>query len=512
MGSDKLTQRHQPSMAATLAQIMRGGGGPVPARPVVDLLVDGGVAEHRIGGVSPAELDDKLAKMRAWVTWASDRSEGNAVLVDTTLVATVTALTLGEQPDRSLTAPTLLDLATFARAVVFYDRVFVLPGARAAAEAINAALGEPVVIPLTIPYELDDGNALYGFGAVLGNLFESARMELSAVRSALPGAALADDLRALAQGWGVLLGRRVSAGEVLLDEMSEWHNWDSNGPGLLARIVAAEGSGGGGHHDTVELFARYPALARRLYGSEDLTELLSECNHRAYFQLRLSYLLRLPYLGSASRLPFRGHLYRHAAFAHHRLLLHAEAERLADRSRYHVPERLDLPMPVLASIALRQASTPAGILTELAHLRHRSAALRRHRAEYERALHDGDNSVLERLRGAVANDAAGLVRTLAAPVALTAAGTLAAAASPTTGLTLALIGVLGGIGNLAADHREALLRRLLHPAAWFLTSTAQTARGIGSNRRDIVRLWQLGDADADWLGGRLAEFDGIGPA
>ena len=177
-----------------------------------------------------------------------------------------------------------------------------------------------------------------------------------------------------------------------------------------------------------------------------------------------------------------------------------------------MPERLDLPMPVLASIALRQASTPADILSEIAQLRARSTALRRHRAEYERALRDGDNKLLGRLRKAVAGAAAGPVRTLAGPVTLAAAGTLAAAASPTTGLTLALIGVLTGIGNLTTEHREAMVSRLRRPASWFLTSTADTARGIVSDRGDIVRLWRLDDDEADWLGTRLAALDHIGPA
>ena len=434
-------------------------------------------------------------------------------MVDTTLLASIEASTVGPDPDRAFTSLTLLDLAAFAHAVVLYDHVVVLPGAKRAAEILNEKLGVSVFVPLPVPFEADEHGGLLGVGAVLGNLFETVLYELGEVRDADADSAMRADLESIMKSWSILLGRNLYRENVLLSSLDEGANWDSNGPGLLSRLVAIEGDRDG-TNAVFERITRFPRSLGRFFKDPDrrLAGFISESNHRSYFNLRFSYLLGIPYVSSATRLPFRSQLYRNASFAHHQLLLQREIDRYADRRAYHVPDRPAMSLPAFAAIALHRASSLSDVLSQIAELRNDAAALRRRRAALEEALRLEDNKTVQRLRRAIDGDAIALRRELAGPVLTAVSASLAAAASPTTRLTVSLVGITSMIGAMSPERREAIVRRLLRPSEWFLTSTSDTARSIADMREQVRRLWSLTDTDTDWIVARMHALSKLPPA
>ncbi|MEU8080741.1 hypothetical protein AB0B31_35445 [Catellatospora citrea] len=485
-----------------------------PDQPeVLDLLVEGAITSHRIGGNGSGHLVAKLAAMRNWVGQVALRSPANRALIDTTLAASVHATTIGDNAGRYLTALTLMDLASFAHAAVLYDHVLVLPGAAKVAAEMNKALGGPVLVPLPVEVETDEHGGLLGVGALLGNLFESGLAELEMIRAGRRVTAERADLNAIADGWSVLLDRRLSGRDVLADRLDEWSNWDSDGPWLVNQLVAIEGGPRGhGHAGQFELAVRHRALYDHLHPDRGLTRLISESNHRSYFNLRLSHLLSVPYIGSAGRLPFRLQLYRHAAFAHQRLLLHREIDRYRTSNLYDAPERTNVRLPAFLAIAVERAASPRDVLVRIGELRNTAAPLRRRRVEYEHALQELDVKTVKRIRTAIASDQTSLLGSLTGPVAAGIAAATAAAASPTTGLTVGLIGVLTSLGSLPAERREAIARRLLRPAEWTLTSTADQARAVKAAGDDIARIWGLSDDARAWLGRRVHNLSKLPPA
>jgi hypothetical protein len=424
------------------------------------------------------------------------------------MLASIAGTTTGSEPDRMLNSLTLLDMAAFAYAVILYDHVVVLPGASLEAEVLNRALGEPVITPLQVPLETDLHNGLLGIGAILGCLFESVLSELAEVREAGAGSAVAADLDAITDSWSILLERELWREDVLASWSNEWSDWNSDGPGLLSRLLAIQSV------PTREGYTGELEMAARLHDDDDDDELaffVSESNHRGYFNLRLSYMLGVPYIGSITRVPFRHQLYRNAAFAHHQLLLHREIDRYADRSVYQ-PDKQMMTVPAFLAVALNRASAPSDVLTQIAELRDAATGLRGRRAEWEQALQQRDTKHVRRLRSAIAADAVALRREVVGPVATAVSASLAAAASPTTGLTIALVGILSCIGSMPEERREAIARRLLRPSEWFLTSTCDTARSIGSAREDVARLWSLNDETINWIVERMHSLSRLPPA
>jgi hypothetical protein len=468
----------------------------------------------QVGGSGRADLASMLHTIRDWTSKLFHRGGHSACLVDTTLLASVGASTVGTDPTRVFTSLTLLDLAAFANAVILYDRVMVLPGAANAARVLNGKLGEDVFTTLPVSSENDEKGRLIGVGAALGDLFDTVLYELSEIREAGTHSAVRADLEAMLKSWSILLDRPLRREMVLLSEIDERANWDSDGPGLVSQLAAMESETRGGRNSFLETVSRYPQALAGLFGDPDrtLAGFISESNHRSYFNLRLSYLLGIPYVSSTTRIPFRSQLYRNASFAHSQLLLQREIDRYANSRAYYVPNRPTLSLPAFAAIALHRASSLSDVLTQIGEIRSDASALRRRRAEWEEALRLEDARTTQRLRAAIDDDAVALRRDLTGPVVAAVSASLAAAASPTTGLTVSLIGITAMIGSMPADRREAIVQRLLRPSEWFLTSTSDTARGITDMREKVTRLWNLNDSTTEWLTARMEALSRLPPA
>jgi hypothetical protein len=68
------------------------------------------------------------------------------------------------------------------------------------------------------------------------------------------------------------------------------------------------------------------------------------------------------------------------------------------------------------------------------------------------------------------------------------------------------------IGAMSPERREAIVRRLMRPSEWFLTSTSDTARSIADIREQVRRLWSLTDTDTDWIIARMHALSKLSPA
>jgi hypothetical protein len=169
-------------------------------------------------------------------------------------------------------------------------------------------------------------------------------------------------------------------------------------------------------------------------------------------------------------------------------------------------------LPAFAAIALDRASSLSDVLSQIAELRSDAAALRRRRAALEEALRLKDNKTAQRLRRAIDGDVIALGRELTGPALTAVSASLAAAASPTTSLTVSLVGIASMIGAMSPERREAIVRRLMRPSEWFLTSTSDTARSIADIREQVRRLWSLTDTDTDWIIARMHALSKLSPA
>jgi hypothetical protein len=428
----------------------------------------------------------------------------------------VRVLTLGgEIRDDLVTAPVLLDFCAFAAAVVLSERIVHLPYVEDSA-ALNTALGEPVLTPLpVVPFDraeagpYDDG--LHGVAATLGNVLSDAIRETGALSRARPGELLYADQRATADRWGAVLGRRIQP-EALWYHRESSH-WNSDGPGLLARLLAHQQNA-----DDLEGWAQAPQWMESLAESdptdEGLAGFIGECNTRSFFNLRVASMLGVPYVGNATRLPIRHHQYRRAARIHRELLLSVELDASVQRHRaaYLAPERPNVHLPVFGALALRRAGARGDLLDALATLRADAARLRARRAEYDEVLRGPDATKADKLRQAMADDSGRLTSGLAAPAAAGLAAVLAATSGPTTLTAIAGIGALTALGAMSEETRRVVLRRLFRPTHWWLTDTAGTARSIASSAADLQRLFDLGDEAVDTCRRRLEQLAAVGLA
>jgi hypothetical protein len=465
----------------------------------------------------------RVGTIRDWLAWLAIDEQPNVAFADTTLLHTVRALTLGEAT-REVTATSLLDLCTFAEAVVLCDRIVHLPYVGDSFD-LNEALREPVFAALPVvdfdaaskgggvtdsaDVSIVYGDELHGMGAVLGDLLGDAIYEVRKIVRSSQGDPYHGDLLAMARQWGAVLGRSIDRAD--LSYLWEGSRWDSDGPKLLVKLLRFQDGA-----EDLEDWARFPAWMEHQTQDdpeEGLAAFISECNTRSFFNLRVAAILDVPYVGNATRLPIRGHQYRTAVFMHHQLLLADEIDAEVNRHRasYAVSSRQNLSLPVFGALALHDARTPAELLDSIAALRGKAAPLRARRVEYDHALRTGtDPATIGRVRQALADDAAHLASGLKGPVASGIAAALAAAAGPTTAWSILGISALSTAGAMDPETRRGLVRRLLRPSQWWLTDTASRAKAIASSATDVQRVFGLDGRGLDGLRRRLDQLAAVG--
>jgi hypothetical protein len=192
-------------------------------------------------------------------------------------------------------------------------------------------------------------------------------------------------------------------------------------------------------------------------------------------------------------------------------LLQRELDRPFGEHAYDAPG-MAITLPVFAAVAVERAADSEDVLAQLAVLRKKGAALRARRADLEAALGSHDRADTARgIREAVRSEAGKLGLEVAGPPVAGVAAVLAAAAAPSTALTLSLIGILTTLGGLSGRAPD-IARRLFRPSLWFLSSTADYARGIISTREDIARVWRVDDQGMRRLTDRMDKLSQLPPA
>jgi hypothetical protein len=473
---------------------------------VVPLAAEFGITRRHH---SREPVEDELDALRRWVAGVNGDGRTSAVFMDTTTLFTVSAM-LGlaveaarphlnpdiAEPSFYVTANTLLDLDTFIRCAVLYDRIVCLPNQSVDIVSINRAIGAEVVSLLPLPIE--PGYATPGVVGGLTDLFESVSSDLNWLANARSGTAEGDDLEALKLAWERVLGRELSRQELFWPDRRA--DWASMGSQIVETLLASPVDASGQQSEVgLILWPRF----------------IDECNLRSLFNQRLAGMLALPYAPNNARLPYRVHLLKNAAVAHDRFLDVAEIQRaLRDQTMaYMRPYTLEL--PVFLTTVLARATSLRDVLAEVGRLRAMGEAYRAHRRELLDAVWRGDTRTMDSLRAAVQADTRAWRGALKASSALAVIGVLAATGYGLAALILTSLKLVKASEELEPAARAGLFRRVLRPEEWFLTQVGTSSRELVNTLPKLEQLWTLPTRQIEICRNRLlclAELDGAWPA
>lgn len=246
-----------------------------------------------------------------------------------------------------------------------------------------------------------------------------------------------------------------------------------------------------------------------------LRDLISECNHRSYFNHQVSRAFGVPYAPNAARLPLRRHQYLRAVAIQERLATVEYLEKIYREfaAAYTLPRDGNLQLPVFLAAALAEVSSRAEILEALAQLRAKARDFRSHRLELDQAIREGNVPVVRKVRNALESDAHTLRSLIGyAPVMSALSAVLAAATGEpfVSSFAAALAVVTAAASGLSADARANLARRLLQPEYWFLTDVATSAKAMTNALPKIRRLWGLTPQELEVLEPRFKRIADLG--
>lgn len=454
------------------------------------------IESHLPGNLTPNDIKE----FRGWLNAVPEEKKKNAVFMDTTTLATAFSLIDKDFRVILLTPVNLFDLSTFVTSTVIYDHICHFENTGFDAPGMNRAIGDSVFVPIPRPVASKTG--LEGAAAVMRDLWDETVAYIDDLKSSMyRGGLLHQELDALRKGWTLVAGRELKIGE-LFDE-KELERWDSNGPFLVKQLTQALGK-------MDESFAFIPSIGSLDYGWTEfplLSQVVSECNHRSYFNQRLSSILGLPYAPNTTRLPLRNFHYQRARMIQEGLatvkLLEHEYARLADT--YSAPQDGNLRLPVFLSAILAKVSRRGEFFEELGALRKKAESFRAHRKELDEQVAQGNLVALKKIRAAMEVDAQTLSGFLSyAPVMSALGATLAAAAhAPISYVGAALAIIVAGAKAVPDATRTRLIRRLLKPQLWFMTDMTESAAALSNAMPKLNQLWGIDERVQDAFAQRL---------
>jgi hypothetical protein len=481
--------------------------------PAVEAFVAADVPYTSKVATTAADLDE----VSRWLKVPSEAPGTNA-LIDTTTVVTLTSLLAGG--DR-LTPLTLWDLSRAVTALVCYDHLFHFTNPEVDDDTVNRALGENVFCSLALPEPgpEDDPHGVRG-------LFRTAwsetatlmnRLSQNAGRATVEGKSVDE----FAWQWSMILGRTLSAADVINHDGTSDYAWSTAGPALLRQLWYESRSSS---HQFDSVIARGETLKslgdaeRAEANSELLHSMITECNCRSYVNERLANHLKLPYVANTARLPFRSLYYPLPRAVTDALpsVLAADSTYAKRAAHADLLRGNPLVLPVFLALALNDAASPPDLWASIANLRAKAARFRERRAELDRALEVGNQKQLKKIRTAIDTEAADLTETLIA--AGSAAGKVAVtsvAAHPVahmsghappwlaTGLSAAIAGARKLIPKQTA---QRLIWRLCRPELRFLSDVTMDSRAVIDSLPNIRRLWGLDGAGAEEFARRIDGF------
>jgi hypothetical protein len=468
---------------------------------------------------SPVTDQDDLSDVTQWLQQPR-RYPGGGVLLDNTTIVTLTSLLA----DGAWLSPlTLWDLGRAVTALVTYDNIFHFANSEVNDDAVNTALGESVLRPLSLP----DIGPTYDPTGVRG-LFNQAwsctemlmqRLEASVGTSTVEGL----EIEALTHQWSLALGRPLTPTDVVNTEQSD-HEWNSPGAALLAQLWRVS---------TLYSIKILPGK-----GLEDLgwgmdlpgapsgdrwvfNKVIRDGNYRGHVNQRLAGHLNLPYMPNLARIPFQSRFYdrAHAVSARLPSVLALNREYAKRAAQAELLSGAPFVLPVFLALALRDAAAPQDLWAAVATLRGQARIYRERRADLDRALEQGDLDVTSATWKAVRTEAAKLTTLLADASRASGESLISSVeAKPVTLLSGMPLDWLGaGLTALIAGVRKLIPESVAHRLAWrlcrpefrFLSDIASQSRAISTSMPAIQRLWGLPDRKMDGFRRRYESFAGF---
>ena len=479
--------------------------------PVVEGFVDLGISMS--SGICTEQTD--VAELEAYRGLVNTE---RGAWMDNTTIATATAL-MSDLGPGLMTPLTLWDLAAFMRGVICYDRIY-HHAASTDDAAINELLGEEVLVPVpTAPdsplrYSDEPGNTTSSESVArwLRNTFATG---LSIISNLATGDDERDrqDVEAVRHGWASVLGRPDLTPTQFLDTSSLSGRFNSLSALSLSTIVAATSVEGTAQ--SIDLPPKYQRLADARaeagipdHQDQDLKEMLSEINLRAFVNLEISNFFDLPYITPVSRAPFRRHLYDRAVAVDD--LLSTVGLLQETYASWTAGAKLELPL--FLAIALPKCKVPDDLWSALRAQRAAATKFRKRRNELDVALARRDRLATAKAARALASESGTLTE------AIGGAGQAAAIAAVQTvgdgtwdGIAVGVSAAAAAVQNLISSNvTRRLLLRLTKPHLYYLPSVMREAEHITEALPDFSRIWRLPTRYQEEFANRLKEAGKLG--
>jgi hypothetical protein len=337
-----------------------------------------------------------IADVRSWMSQVVDGPPGTAAFTDGTTLFNVNTLL----NHRFLPHPELLyDLATFVEGAILFDRIFHLGNPRIEDDVvyrINEALkGDPLVVSLKIDWEEHDPYWLQSspLRIYLTGLWGEVASYFNELQKTTATDVSHEAASRIRSSWETLLGVSLPDNASLFAYLDRHFDTPVDSlAGQAADVMRAEPRTFGYQSTGQDVHAAYL--------------LANESNQRSRFNLRLAQELELPYLQTWARLPYRN-FYEARAFRAQNFLATADflEHDYRKRAESFKNSRVTMQLPFFLSAVLSRISRLDEFFEELGHLRLKATNLRRHRAELDYQLHEGNEHEKDKLRAAIADEA-----------------------------------------------------------------------------------------------------------
>lgn len=468
---------------------------------------------------SPVATWDDLADVTRWLQQPR-RYSGTGVLMDNTTIVTLTSLLAGDR----LSPLMLWDLGRAVTALVTYESVFHFVNSEVDDDALNAALGQDVFHPLSLP----SLGPLYDPTGVRG-LFNKAwqstdlvmrKLEASVGTPTVEGL----EIEALTNQWSLAVGMPLTPADVIDSELSN-HEWNSPGYALLYDLWRVSNAGIGPlRPDTQNLDTSLQIINRpevSMAHKRLFRRTIREGNYRGHINQRLADHLSLPYRPNVARIPFQSRFYDRARAISDRLpsILALDRQYAERAAQAQLLSGAPFVLPVFLALAIRDAATTQDLWAAVATLRGQAHRYRERRADLDRALEQGDLDVTANTLKAVRTEASKLT-TLLVHAGRSSTESLIGAVetSPVTLLSgMPLDWLQTGLSALIAGTRKLLPASVAHRLMWrlcrpefrFLSDIASQSRAISNSMPAIQRLWGLPERRVDDFQRRYEGFAGL---
>lgn len=435
------------------------------------------------------------------------RYPGSGVLLDNTTIVTLTSLLA----DGARLSPlTLWDLGRAVTAVVTYDNIFHFANSQVNDDELNAALGQSVFRPLSLP----DTGPIYdptGVRGLFNQAWQSTEMVMKRLEARIGTPTMEGlEIESLTRQWSLALGRSLTPTDVINTALSN-REWSSPGSGLLAqlwRVTSRSDTLDGEALEALGFMMDEPGERVDMVKGL-LSQTIREGNYRGHVNQRLAGHLGLPYMPNLARIPFQSRFYDRAQAVSARLPSILQLDRqYAERARQaQLLSGTAFVLPVFLALAIRDAGAPQDLWAAVATLREQASRYRERRADLDRALEQGDLDVTSATLKAVRTEAAKVTALLAEAGRAGGESLISSVeASPVTYLSgMPLDWLQAGLTALIAGARKLIPDSVAHRLAWrlcrpefrFLSDIASQSRAISTSMPAIQRLWGMPDRRAD---------------